>query len=189
MRWILRVLRLPLWATIAAELWLTSWFWWLILRLFPTGKRRPFPLPGGDAVDKIRKVEGGSDKEVLDIIYRLLSILDTKASALMRYNSIILAAMAFLIKDREHPPHVTAAIVSLTIGSIVACLLVVGVFWRFYQFVVVDPAVNFGGELDSIRRVLFMREAAYQIAWWFAVAVLVILVLNLGDFIKQGNPR
>jgi hypothetical protein len=133
-------------------------------------------------------VDGGSDKDVLDSVYRLLTILDTKASALMRYNSIILAAMAFLIKDREHPPHGTAAIVSLTIGSIVACLLVVGVFWRFYQFVEVDP-VKFGTELASIRRVLFLREAAYQIAWWFSIAVLVILIVNLGDFIKQGSAQ
>jgi hypothetical protein len=44
-RWILRVLRFPLWAIIGVEFWLTSWFWWLILRLFPSGKGRPFPFP------------------------------------------------------------------------------------------------------------------------------------------------
>src|SRR5207247_2344942 len=77
--------------------------------------------------------------EALDWIYQLLNILDTKASALMRLNSVMLAAAAFLLNPVYNAGRCVKYAVALSgIGStlsIAICLLVVSVDWRFLGFV------------------------------------------------------
>jgi hypothetical protein len=111
--------------------------------------------------------------------------LDAKAAALMQYNGIILAVVAIMAQIKETPlPGFAYWIGYLTLGSILACLSVVGVFWRFLEFV--NPDANgLSDELDVIRRVLVMRECAYQLAWWLAVIAGVLLILDFGEIMKH----
>jgi hypothetical protein len=157
------------------------WFWFVVLKiLLPDCKT---------LIDPLIKAKEGSDepKKALDEIYRFLGILDTKASALMRYNGIILAVIALMVRQRQDMPDIMYYIVLLTIASILACLLVVGIFWRFLEWVNPDGAnveEKLGRELDMIRRVLILREVAYQLAWWASAAVLFMLAAHLTDFVS-----
>jgi hypothetical protein len=126
------------------------------------------------------------ESEVLDEIYKFLGILDGKASALMRYNGIVLAVIAVMVRQGQQLPGATYYIVYMTIASIMACLLVVGVFWRFLDWV--NPTAEgskLSTELDMIRRVLVLREAAYQIAWWLSGAVAFVLLIKFQEFVPK----
>jgi len=176
------------WAPFCVFFGLQRWLWWIILKLLiPDCK---------DFVDaRILAKEGtqggaeteGNSKIILDEIYKLLGILDSKASALMRYNSIILAVLALMVKGTTLP-HVTIYIVVMTIVSILACLLVVGVYWRFLEWVKPTGSNRLEEELQLLRRVLIMREAAYQIAWWMSAAVLLLFLLNFREFVASITP-
>jgi len=157
------------------------WLWFIVLKiLLPDCKTLIDP--------KIEAKEGAGDpKTILDEIYRFLGILDSKASALMRYNGIILAVIALMVRQRQDMPDIMYYIVGLTIASILACLLVVGIFWRFLEWVNPTGANaedKLGTELDMIRRVLILREVAYQLAWWASAAVLFMLAAHLTDFVS-----
>lgn len=164
---------------VLAVVWLvcfpTRWIWWSVLQFFPDGS---------DINEKVRVLEGNGDaKSTIKAIYGFLGILDSKASALMRYNGIILAVVALMVRSGQELPAITYVIVYTTLASILACLLVVGVFWRFLEFVGAD----LDGELNVIRRVLIMREAAYQVAWWLAVIVSILLIIHFADFVKVAT--
>ena len=42
-------------------------------------------------------------------------------------------------------------------------------------------------EIDLLRRVLLLRQAAYQLAWWLAFFVSVLLIIKFPDFIKLAT--
>jgi hypothetical protein len=159
-------------------------FWWVLLKLL---------IPDRPAlVDaKIEAKEGSkAPKLVLDEIYKFLGILDSKASALMRYNGIILAVIALMVRTGQPLPGVASSIVLMTVGSILACLLVVGVYWRFLEWI--DPqagAHKMSTELDMLRRVLILREAAYQVAWWLSAAVLIIFLIHFLEFLPSSQSN
>lgn len=171
--------------------WPTKLFWQVVL-LF---------IPSDDWVDRrVRAIEWETTAEkTIKAIYALLSILDSKASALMRFNGIILAVIALMLRDLKEMPPIGYWIVYMTLASIVACLVVVGIFWRFYEFVepapVALPVDNDGQtrnallaeELKMLRRVLRLREAAYQLAWWLAGGVSILLMLHFADFVKHAT--
>ena len=159
-------------------------------------------FPSDDWVDRrIRTLDGQTTPEkTIKAIYLLLGILDTKASALMRFNGIILAVIALMLRDsKQMPPISFYVILYMTLASIIACLVVVGIFWRFYEFVDAAPegfpaqnreqeqARLLARELIMLRRVLRLREAAYQIAWWLAGIVSVLLILNFTQFVQRAT--
>jgi hypothetical protein len=174
---ILWLLRIPARLFLTIVFLPTRWIWWGLLQLFPDG---------ADIDAKVRAAKGNTDLAVVDTIYTFLNILDSKASALMRYNGIILAVIALMVRSGQGLPDIAYVIVYTTLASILSCLLVVGVFWRFYEFVK-TTGNPLDDELDVLRRVLVMREAAYQVAWWLAVVVSILLVIHFADFVKKAT--
>lgn len=165
------------WLITQLVLFPTKWISWSVLQFFPNDT-------GIDA--KVGALEAGAAPvKTVKAIYGCLSILDGKASALMRFNGIILAVIALMIKSSQELPTVAYVIMYMTLASILSCLVVVGVFWRFYEFVDPDDANSLERELGMLRRVLVLREAAYQLAWWLAGAVSILLILHFADFVKQ----
>jgi hypothetical protein len=172
------VLRRIIFFPVAVVFFVTRWLLWAILQALPDST---------DLDSKIEAIRGNRDpRTLLDQIYTLLNILDSKASALMRYNGIILAVLALLLGrgaiqalPAGHAASAYIWIVYLTLASILACLLVVGVYWRFFEFV--RPPNDFAEELSTLRRVLLLREAAYQIAWWLAV---IVSIANFSEYVS-----
>jgi len=128
------------------------------------------------AQDNKRKI--ADQQKIIRAMYGILGILDGKASALMRYNGIILAVISLFIRlGQEKQIHgLDLAIILITLFSIMLCLLVVGVFWRFLELAFpANGNMNLDEELTQLKSVLHMRETSYQLAWLFAVVVTFLL--------------
>ncbi|MGD9540168.1 hypothetical protein [Methylocystis sp.] len=164
----------------------TRWLWSLIAEAF---------TPEPDIDQKVAKFckdgSGGlSNRELLDKLYFFLGILDSKAAALMQYDGIILAVAGIIIQSHIENASLLNAIkyaTYCTIVSILFCLPVVGVFWRFLAFVKPGCSDPLAVELHKIKRILKMREFAYQVAWWLAVVAGVMLLLNVQGLIDLAK--
>ncbi|MCX7900332.1 MAG: hypothetical protein N2444_09675 [Methylocystis sp.] len=165
-------------AVLASVTWSNRTFWRGVLHF----------LPHGGAIDaKIKYCDSCEDeKKTLEAIYKFLDALDAKAAALMQYNGIILAVVGIFLqaKPSTESPLMAVPIGYLTIVSILFCLMVVGMFWRFLEYV--DPATNaLETELNVIRRVLVLREACYQAAWWLSVFAGLLLLARFGQTVEH----
>src|SRR5262249_33963389 len=92
-------------------------------------------------------------------LYEILTVLDNKASALMRLNSVMLAAAAFLLRPVEKPGQIPAMDVRLLLIallssiSIALCLLIVSVDWGFLGLAREDGAgLNFDREIANLQQ-------------------------------------
>lgn len=147
-------------------------------------------LPKNEALDRkilMLNPKNNDDKRtVLKEIYLFLGILNSKAQGLMRYNGIVLAVIALMVKSGSSVSLRlgTYFIVYMTLASIVLCLFIVGVFWRFLEFVDPDDA-GMEKELNLIRRVLFAREWSFQLAWWLAVGASLLLIKQFPEFVYK----
>jgi hypothetical protein len=135
-------------------------------------------------------------KDVVDWIYGVLTILDAKASALMRLNGVLIAAAAFLLGLFGRPGGSilsttsldAAVIVSLAVlsaFSIFCCLLVVNISWPFLGKVAKNNngrTFDFADEIDSLDKASRFRQSAYQLAWGISS---VASIGFLGEFLKQ----
>lgn len=60
------------------------------------------------------------------------------------------------------------------------------IFWRCYEFI--EPGQNaFEKELKMLGRVLRLRQAAEQLAWWLAGDISVLLINHFPDFMKRAT--
>ena len=116
--------------------------------------------------------EAPTGDKVLEWIYQLLSVLDTKASALMRLNGVMLAAAAFMLRPDGEPSRAfTFIVASSAIGSTVSiafCLLVVSVDWRFLGLATSDDSkkeIDFTDEFFHLQKVTDFRQFFYRAAW------------------------
>jgi hypothetical protein len=135
---------------------------------------------------------------VLDSIYQVLTILDTKSSALMRLNGVMLAAAAFLLNPQYESSKFVQLLVSASgIGStfsIACCLLVVSVDWPFLGLVTEETTqdsktqLNFSDELFHLQHVTDFRQFCYRLGWTisllttaaFFLAVVLFFVSIIG---------
>lgn len=117
----------------------------------------------------------------------MLSILDAKASALMRLNGVMLAAAAFLLNAQNTSGRaVNAWVAGSAIGSTISitlCLFVVSVDWRFLGLVVQSgrTELDYTDEFYHLQKVASFRQLLYRVAWTVSlittVAILIALVL------------
>ena len=127
-------------------------------------------------------IERINDKEKIDFIYMILSVLDSKASSLMQFNGIIIAILAFLKNPLFFIGHSITSYLSLafSILSIIICLPIISVAWNFMGKAVskygnIDPEK----EIDSLCKIMVFRERSYQVAWLFSS----LSVLFMGMFL------
>jgi hypothetical protein len=134
--------------------------------------------------------------DALDWLYGLLSAMDSKASALMRLNGVMLAAAAFLLSMYSAAaPHtvlritkvdevaivVTAALSSI---SILMCLFVVNVSWYFLGKVTeVKQQLDYTEEFQDLQSAAKFRQASYMRAWRISFLAAVLFVL---EFARQS---
>ena len=117
-----------------------------------------------------------SPAQAIDWLYGVLSVLDAKASALMRLNGVMLAAAAFLLNFQAPAglripvsPRLILSIAVLSSFSIALCLLVVSVDWRFLGLVrQTEREFDFTDEIANLQRVSLFRQGVYRLAWWFS---------------------
>ena len=133
-------------------------------------------------------------KDVIDWTYSVLTILDSKASALMRLNGVLIAAAAFLLglfgreggtilstTNRDSVIIATSAFLSAV--SIFLCLFVVNVSWNFLGKVSKKSPFNFAEEIESLDKTGTRRQYAYRAAW---IISWVASVEFLAEFLMQS---
>ena len=117
----------------------------------------------------------------IEAIYAVLTVLDKKASALMRLDGVMLAAALFGIDKLYGVKSGWFGIIALSsLISMIFCLAVID--WKFLGHVTRDHAgaYNFESEIISLRKLRSWREWCYWMAWSLAVlASLTFLVVLL----------
>ena len=122
-----------------------------------------------------------------DRLYGMLSTLDSKVSVLLRFNAIVVAALAYVVVVRASDPFVTANATVKLLGLIVGhASLLASVLSCGFAFPVINVEWEFfGGRLDrladgepdfddaALQRagdLVERRTRLYSRAWQFAVA-------------------
>lgn len=151
-------------------------------------KREALELPS-------RKIQIGNSanglevKKAVDWVYFVLTVLDTKASALMRLNGVLIAAAAFLLAQYTidgtlmintwwHPLIIVCAAL-LSSVSITLCLFVVSVSWNFLGKVEIDNEDSFTQEVKSLVVTMKRRQCVYRIAWAISFLASVLFLVEL----------
>lgn len=152
-------------------------------------------IEGGKIVaDVCASNEAVKCEEALKWIYDLLSAMDSKASALMRLNGVMLAAAAFLlgissaggkmvlqILKGDQIAIVTTATASAV--SILLCLYVVNVSWYFLGKVSEGAGkLDYTEEFRMLQQTGMRRQFSYRTAWWVSLFATLIFV---GEFGRQ----
>jgi hypothetical protein len=141
-------------------------------------------LPDGQVYDR-KDALLQKDEIALQTIksnYFVLTVLDSKASALMRLNGVVLAAA--LVGISAHFFQIKTWAFELTalpsLISMILCLQVVAVDWPFLGYATVsDENANFGVEISELRKVRWFREYVYRTAWYFSLLSALIFTYQL----------
>lgn len=99
--------------------------------------------------------------------YDLLSILDSKASALLMFNALVLTALSVWLNNI--PLNFMHFILDLAfliiLASCVLALRIVRLKWA-----------QLGDDQDSLNKLRDKRTAPYQKAWWSSVVAVTVLI-------------
>jgi len=110
-----------------------------------------------------------------DYLYSCLTILDTKAQALLAYDGILMAAAAISLSLFSHDisPGSVAVFSSLAASSLssILCLHVIWIYWT--DTVELE---NSGNLFDTLLRVRNRRTLAYRMSWLIAQASALLLI-------------
>src|SRR4029077_12403372 len=128
-------------------------------------------------------------KDVLDWMYAILTTLDSKASALMRLNGVLIAAAAFLLGlfGRQGgtilSTHKVEALVITTSAllsaiAIFLCLFVVNVSWPFLGKTGDGPIFTCEEEVSALDKAYKFRQTVYRIAWRISLGASVEFLLE-----------
>lgn len=115
-------------------------------------------------------------QSLFDHLYGCLSILDSKSSSLLSFNSIIIAVFAIFM-TRELT-LVGWMLVDIGMASILAsCFLLLSVVWVHWS--TTDHLIDFKAHALTLLNVRRDRTLRYRLAWYLAVAALFLLALFL----------
>jgi hypothetical protein len=152
--------------------------------------------PGSVCCEPLGEHESVEAREVVDWIYGMLSILDAKASTLMRLDGVLIAAAAFLLGLFGRPESILSTTRSdamlvilaacLSAVSLFLCLFVANISWSFLGKVTRNSnrTFEFAREIESLDRAMRFRQTIYQLAW------LVSLIASIGfllEFLMQAR--
>jgi hypothetical protein len=131
----------------------------------------------------------------INYLFGILGVLDSKASALMRFDAIMIAAASFLLAGGHAlpiTPPLEAVLVSILVASLLAaglCLFVVQISYPFLGKVrVIGTVVNLGrevsitqidcmSEINSLNNAAERRSRYYRAAWWLSVTAVVLFLI------------
>jgi hypothetical protein len=117
-----------------------------------------------------------------DYLYNCLSILDTKSSALLQYDGIVLAAATLGVTLFPHPSLGNLFVILALLLSGVSSVLCLPVIWVYWT-----TTPEFSDEREEFIDLLGHRNRRtvyYRIAWLIAQAAVFFLVL--GIIIRQA---
>jgi len=125
-----------------------------------------------DHIEGLRSMTDDRNKAhhaLFDHLYECLSILDSKASSLLGFNSIIIAVFAiFMTGDLD---QIGWIVVSIGMASILtSCLLLLSVVWIHWS--TTENFLDLERHALILLRVRRVRTIRYRLAWYCAIFAL-----------------
>jgi len=120
-------------------------------------------------------------------LYEALTILDSKASALMAFDGILVAAAAFTVEkagalDAQRAVTFIAIVIALAAAAL--CLLVARISYPFLDKVRITPGVppglDYSDEIRALDGEVMRRTRYYRIAWRLSLAGLLPFLIMFG---------
>lgn len=120
-----------------------------------------------------------------DHFYSNLTVLDTKASALMAFDGILIAVASFTVQEggvfASHPVFPLIVIITALIAAGL-CLFVAQISYSFLGKVIIIPGtpdtMDFSMEIDALHSAVDWRTCLYRIAWVLSlIAIGLFLVM------------
>jgi hypothetical protein len=134
-------------------------------------------------------------------LYEFLTVLDFKASALMTFDGILIAAAAFAVEKLgvvNAQRVLTLLVIFMALIAAGLCLYVARVSYPFLGKVVMTPAtpgppptpgtLDYSQELEALADAVTKRTKAYQIAWWLSVGAVGLFMLSWFTNPPTGTP-
>ena len=112
-------------------------------------------------------------QELFDHLYECLSILDSKSTSLLSFNSIIIAVFAIFMTGGSLSVAQWTPIAVGMASVLVSCLLLLWVVWVHWS--TTDNLANLENHALILLTVRRSRTIIYRIAWYFAVVAVLCL--------------
>ncbi|TAN48119.1 MAG: hypothetical protein EPN26_13000 [Rhodospirillales bacterium] len=145
------------------------------LLLHSSGKER--------SVSDINDLISRNPKDIIDRLYSVLSVLDSKANGLLRINSLFvaggIAVKTFSLNDVGLMASIFGlfSLFLLTV-SCATCMSIVRIEWHFLEKAVIKEGImNFEEEIRALSKVATARTKSYIRAWWLSGVGLSIFVV------------
>ena len=120
-----------------------------------------------------------TDKEKIDWLYGVLTILDGKAGALLAFDGLLLAAEALMYEKMSEQVHwlqlPSLLLILLTLFAALLCLYVARVSYPFLGSVALGVRSN-AAEIKGLGDVVESRTDLLGLAWKFALAALWLFI-------------
>ena len=122
-------------------------------------------------------------QELFDHLYSCLSILDSKCSSLLSFNSIIIAVFAiFMTSDLKLTGWIVVHLGMVLI--LISALLLLSVIWVHWS--TTDHLSNLEQHSVTLLQVRRSRTVRYRLAWYFSVfSLLCLSMFILGRFLAR----
>jgi len=119
----------------------------------------------------VLKIAIGEDK-LFDHLYGCLTILDSKSSSLLAFNSIIIAVFALFLTVPIHLGLYGGLCVGVGMAAvIVSCFLLLSVVWVHWS--TTDDFPNRDRHAFELLKLRKTRTLKYRLAWYFSVTSVV----------------
>jgi hypothetical protein len=145
-----------------------------------------------DAARQLATADYEQQKKMLDFLYGALTILDGKASALMGFDVIMVAAAAFLIEKNLVPETHRLRRVAVILVVLLALLgaglnlWVARVTYDFLGAATLSPdgKLTLDGEFKALADAITFRTREYQYAWGFSLGAVCLSGLIALSFVR-----
>jgi hypothetical protein len=118
-------------------------------------------------------------REVVHTLYDILTVLDTKALALLAFDGIVVAAATFaaekggIFHRGGFPRWIAIFVIVVALAGAVLCLGVAEISYSFLHYVECSAdKLDFAREIDHLATLVDWRTAYYRIAWWLSIIAI-----------------
>jgi hypothetical protein len=121
---------------------------------------------------------------IKECFYNNLTVLDTKASALMAFNGILIAVASFTVQAGgvfEKQPVVPLIVIITALIAAGLCLFVAQISYPFLGKVVIKSGtpngLDYSAEINSLHGAVDRRTWYYRIAWWLSLLAIALFLI------------
>jgi hypothetical protein len=124
---------------------------------------------------------------IKECFYGNLTVLDTKASALMTFDGILIAVASFTVQTGgvfEKQPIVPLIVIITALIAAGLCLFVAQISYRFLGKVIIKPGasdtLDYTAEIKALHGAVDRRTFYYRTAWYLSlIAIALFLAMFL----------